>query len=97
MQTYTGLIEPYYVSFYVRDAHGVWQWHLLAHDDNAWRSPRVSFGEKAIVVTREGKYRREIPLDADRIRQHPDVVQSNQPASLTVAQLSALHDQKYRH
>jgi hypothetical protein len=96
VQTYTGLVEPYRVSFYIRDARGVWQWNALAHDDNAWRSPNVSFSEASIVVTREHNYRREIQLMDGSIRQHSDVAAYNQPANLTAAELSALHDRAYK-
>lgn len=94
VQTFKGFIEPYQVSFYIRDARGVWQWHALGHDDDAWRGIAVKFTPEAIVVTHTGSYRREIPRRGTGI--HQDSETYNQPAKLSAAEVAELHQREYR-
>ena len=54
VQTFKGMVEPYQVSFYVRDTDGIWRWNYLGHQDVAWRSATVTFSNGIARVKRNG-------------------------------------------
>jgi len=94
VQSFQALPEPYRVSFYIRDASGVWHWNYLAHEDLAWRSAKVEFRDQIAVVSREGAPAREIPLPTNSVdiatvlggyRNHYC------PANFTVAEVFKFH------
>ena len=62
VQTFKGMAEPYQVSFYIRDTSGLWHWNYLAHQDDAWRLATVYFSNGVARVSRDGVFRREIPI-----------------------------------
>jgi hypothetical protein len=97
VQTFKDFVEPYQVSFYLRDAEGTWQWHYLAHDDGTWRPTVVEFTAEAVRISRKGKLEREIPRPGAVIRQFPDYEKSNLPRALTAADVAADHDRRYGH
>lgn len=90
VQSHEVLFE-FRVSFYLRNAEGVWQWHYLAHDDDSWRSASVEFTSETIRITREGKFEREFPRGAGTPR-GSDSGEYNQPAWATVAEVFSAHD-----
>ena len=67
VQTWKDWGEPYQVSFYIRDADGVWRWNYLAHQDIAWRSAQVEFDQGTAFVFRNGNLFREMALPSDTV------------------------------
>ena len=67
VQTFKDLVEPYQVSFYVRDPEGVWRWHYLEHEDSGWKSAEVIFSEGSSQIQRNGTSFKEIPLPNDQV------------------------------
>ncbi|GEM_PF-4346624 len=50
MQTFRDLVEPYQVSFYIRDPHGIWRWNYLGHQENEWKSGTVTFSDGSAFI-----------------------------------------------
>lgn len=61
VQTYKDFVEPYQVSFYIRDTNGLWRWNYLEHEDGGWRSARVAFSNGTALVFRNGEHFRDVP------------------------------------
>jgi hypothetical protein len=94
VQSYQDLVEPYRVSFYIRDTSGVWHWNYLEHEDLAWRSAKVEFLGDVALVSRDGVPFREIPLPAkpvDWAAIKPDERNSYCPSNFTVAEVVQSH------
>jgi hypothetical protein len=83
------------VSFYIRDAQGVWQWHYLTHDGPAWRATAVEFTPAAVRIMHQGVLAREIPRRGAVILQSINGEKNNQPAVLTASALVAAHNEKF--
>ena len=67
VQTFKGFIEPYQVSFYIRDAEGVWRWNYLAHQDNGWKTATVTFSQGAAQISRNGTPFKVIEVPTDQV------------------------------
>ena len=67
IQTFKGMTGPYRVSFYIRDANGLWRWNYLAHQDDAWRSATVEFSNGVAHISKNGVYRRDIPMPTNTV------------------------------
>lgn len=67
VQSFQDLVEPYQVSFYIRDTGGVWHWNYLEHEDLAWRSAKVEFRGDIALVSRNGVPFREISLPTNMV------------------------------
>jgi hypothetical protein len=96
VQTFTGFVEPYRVSFYMRDSEGVWHWSYLGHDDHSWGDTAVEFSGAEICVLREGVIVKKIPLDAAVKWNPPDWEGSRSfPASFTAKDVEAFHHKRF--
>ncbi len=99
VQTYKHILEPYKVSFYIRDADGIWHWNYLEHEDVAWRAAHVEFEGDRILVFRNGKQLREIPtptegVDIDSL---PTGYRHQYcPAEFTLKDVVQAHHRRYR-
>ena len=67
VQSFQDLVDPYRVSFYIRDAGKVWHWNYLEHEDLAWRSAKLEFRGDIAVVSRNGVPFREISLPTNTV------------------------------
>lgn len=99
VQTFKGLVEPYQVSFYIRDTSRVWRWNYLEHEDNAWRSAAVEFTGGNAMVSRNGKPFREIAMPTgivDIATVSGGYVDYYCPPEFTVEDVLRFHNNKYR-
>jgi Uncharacterized membrane protein len=96
-QTFNNIIEPFQVSFYMRDSEGIWRWSYLAHQDYSWSRVRVDFQNGKADVFKRGKFMRSIdayvPLPAD----HPprDSATYDLSADLGVDDVFKAHNSKF--
>lgn len=67
VQTFKDLVEPYQVSFYVRDSDGIWRWNYLEHEDKGWKSARVTFSDGSALIERNGVRFKEIEIPTDQV------------------------------
>ena len=67
VQTYRDIIEPYQVSFYLREPNGDWRWHYLEHEGDIWRNAEVEFRGTEIDVYRHGELYRVIDNDPESL------------------------------
>jgi hypothetical protein len=99
VQTFKDLLEPYQVSFYLRDTEGMWRWYYLEHEDSAWRSASVRFAGSKAIVSRNGKPFREvsIPTDpADATSVPAGYREQDCPANFSVQDVFAFHNERYQ-
>ena len=99
VQTFKDMVEPYQVSFYIRDADGLWRWNYLEHEDVAWGSAQVEFHGSVVKVSRNGQPFRDIPMPTGRV----DIatVQAGYrdyycPAVYSAEDVLRFHNKKYR-
>jgi hypothetical protein len=96
VQTFTGYVEPYRVTLYMRDAGGVWRWNYLAHDDAAWGRTVVEFSPTEIFVRREGVLIRKIPLSYAANHSPPDREDTRSlPANFSAEDVADFHHQRF--
>ena len=98
VQTFKGLVEPYQVSFYIRDTNRVWRWNYLEHEDTAWRSASVEFVTGKAIVSRNGKPFREVgmPTGTVTLASVPGgYVDDYCPPEFTVEDVLRFHNAKY--
>ena len=67
VQTFKDLIEPYQVSFYIRDKEGIWRWNYLEHEDDGWKSATVVFSGETAQIQRDGVLFKEFALPTDKV------------------------------
>ena len=99
VQTFKDFVEPYQVSFYIRDTNGVWRWNYLEHEDFAWRSAHVAFSGDKIIVFRNGKPFREITMPSGTvdIASVPKGCRNDYcPAAFSVQEVLAFHNKIYK-
>jgi hypothetical protein len=97
VQTYKGLIEPYQVSFYIRDPSGVWMCNPLAHQDFAWRSATVTFSNGIGHIAREGELFRDVPVltnSVDLASVLPGYRDFYCPSNFTAEDVLSFHNKK---
>jgi hypothetical protein len=98
VQTFRDLVEPYQVSFYIRDLDGVWRWNYLEHEDNGWKSARVSFHEGIVRIERNGVKFREIEVPNDQVDLStilPGYRDRYCDSGFSVDDIFAFHNRKY--
>ena len=99
VQTFKDFVEPYQVSFYIRDAAGVWRWNYLEHEDIAWRSATVDFTNGVASVSRGGIPFRKIPLPTNTVdltTVQPGYRDEYCPSNFTAEDILAWHNKKYK-
>jgi hypothetical protein len=99
VQTFKGLVEPYQVSFYIRDNNRVWRWNYLEHEDTAWRSASVEFVSGKAIVSRNGKPFREVGMPTgtfDLASVPSGYVDDYCPPEFTVQDVLRFHNGKYQ-
>jgi hypothetical protein len=99
VQTYKGLVEPYQVTFYIRDASGLWRGNTLAHQDIAWRSATVAFTNKAARITRDGVLFRDIPIPTNTVelaKVQPGYRDSYCPSNFTPQDVLSFHNRRFK-
>lgn len=98
VQTFKTMAEPYQVSFYIRDAGGVWRWNYLAHQDSVWRSAIVSFSDGFAHVSRDGVPFRDIRVPTNRFDlAKVELDRGNYcPSNFTANDLLSFHNRKFR-
>lgn len=96
VQTFTGFVEPYRVSLYVRDSSGVWHWNYLGHDDTAWGSTRVEFSADSFLILHKGIQVRKIPVESS-VALRPDNRDGTRdlPASYSAEDVAAFHHERF--
>lgn len=67
VQTFKGWIEPYQVSFYVRDESGLWHKKYLEHEANSWKPVDVRFADGKAQVFSKGVLAREVDLPTETV------------------------------
>jgi len=98
IQTFKGWAEPYQVSFYIRDAAGVWRWNYLAHQDNAWNSATVTFSGGVAHVNRDGRFYRDVELPTNTVdlaNIQPGYRSEYSPSNFTAEDIFSFHNKKY--
>lgn len=98
VQTFVNFVEPYQVSFYIRDANRIWRWNYLEHEDVAWRSASVEFSKGNALVCRNGKPFREIEMPTDTVNLASvtgGYVDNYCPADFTAQDVLKFHNDKY--
>lgn len=98
VQTFRDLAEPYQVSFYVRDANGIWRWNYLGHQENGWRSGTVTFSEGSTFIERNGVMLKEIQIpneSLDMAEVLPGYRHHYLGSELTTDDVFAFHNQRY--
>ena len=68
VQSFKCWLEPYQVSFYIRDPGGLWHWNYLEHEDTGWRTADVEFHQDRAVISRNGKPFRTVELAQDAMQ-----------------------------
>jgi hypothetical protein len=99
VQTYKGWTEPYQVSFYIRDASGVWRWNYLAHQDTVWNSATVTFSGGMAHVNHDGSPVRDIPLPTNTVdltKIEPGYRDDYSPSNFTPEDILSFHNKKFR-
>ena len=99
VQTFKDIVEPYQVSFYIRDTNGIWRWNYLEHEDNAWRSAGIEFSGERVIISRNGKPFREIsmPTGTVDITSVPGGYRDDYcPAEFSVQEVLEFHNKKCR-
>jgi hypothetical protein len=99
VQTFKDMVEPYQVSFYIRDAVGVWRWNYLEHEDVAWRSAAVTFSNGVAKVSRNGAPFRDIVLPTNTVdlaSVQPGYRDEYCPSNFTSAEILEFHNRKYK-
>lgn len=99
VQTFKGMAEPYQVSFYIRDAAGVWRWNYLAHQDAVWRSAKVTFSDGIAHVSRDGVAVRDIPVPTNTVHLtavKPGYQDEYYPSNFTVDDVLSFHNRRYK-
>jgi len=99
VQTYKGWTEPYQVSFYIRDASGIWRWNYLAHQDTVWSSAAVTFSNGVAHVSRDGHAYRDISLPTDTVdlmKIKPGYRDHYCPSNFTAEDILSFHNKKFR-
>lgn len=62
VQTFQDLVEPYQISFYIRDTNRVWRWNYLDHEGYAWRTASVAFSATQAMVFCNDELFQNIPM-----------------------------------
>ena len=62
VQAFQDLVEPYQISFYIRDTNRVWRWNYLDHEGYAWRTASASFTGDKMTVYRNGEPYRSMAM-----------------------------------
>lgn len=99
VQTFKDMFEPYQVSFYIRDAAGVWRWNYLEHQDVAWRSARVDFSNGVARVSRNRVPFRDIGLPTNTLdlsSMQPGYRDDYCPSNFTVDDILRFHNRKFK-
>jgi hypothetical protein len=99
VQTYKGMIEPYQVSFYIRDTNGLWRWNYLAHQDFSWRSVKVSFKDNSPEIYESSEYMRSVPLPTNSINLAtvlPGYRDEYCPSNFTIEDVLKYHNEKFK-
>ena len=99
VQTFKNLVEPYQVSFYVRDSDGIWRWNYLEHEDDGWKSARVTFPAGSARIERNGSQFKEIEIPNDQVDLTtvlPGYRYQYCDSGFSVDDVLAFHNQKYR-
>ena len=99
VQTFKGLTEPYQVSFYVRDASGIWRWNYLEHQDVAWRTATVDFSNGVAHVSHNGATVRDILLPTNTVdlaTVQPGYRDDYCPSNFTAEDILAFHNKKFK-
>ncbi|MDF1789013.1 MAG: hypothetical protein P1U82_24335 [Verrucomicrobiales bacterium] len=98
VQTYRDLVEPYQVSFYIRDANGIWRWNYLGHQENGWKSGTVTFSDGSALIERNGAMLKEIEIpneSVDLAGVLPGYSHQYLGSELTTDDVFAFHNQRY--
>jgi hypothetical protein len=99
VQTFKDLVEPYQVSFYIRDTNRLWRWNYLEHEDVAWRSAAVDFSNGLARVSRNGIFFREVPLPTnvvDLATVLPGYLDEYCPSNFTVEEVFKYHSEHFK-
>jgi hypothetical protein len=99
VQTYKDLIEPYQVSFYIRDSSGIWRWNYLAHEDFAWRSAAVTFTDRFAQIHRDGVRVRDIPVPTNAVdlaKVQPGYQDEYCPSNFTAEDVLSFHNRRFK-
>jgi len=100
VQTYKGWAEPYQVSFYVRDASGIWRWNYLAHQDTVWNTATVTFNGGVAHVSRDGRHYRDVPLPTNTVDLatiQPGYRDEYCESNFTPEDILSFHNEKFNH
>ncbi len=100
VQTFRDLAEPYQVSFYIRDANGVWRWNYLGHQENGWKSGIVTFSDGSAFIERNGVMLKEIEIpneSVDLAAVLPGYRHQYLGRELTTDDVFAFHNQRYNN
>ena len=99
VQTFKDMVEPYQVSFYVRDVAGVWRWNYLEHEDVAWHSATVTFTNRVAHVSRNGVPFRDVVLPSNTVdlaEVQPGYQDYDCPANFTADDILKFHNRKFK-
>lgn len=99
VQTFRDFVEPYQVSFYVRDPRGVWIWNYLEHEDNGWKSATVNFSGSSALIQRNGMPFKEIDIPSVQVDLStvlPGYRDQYCDKDFSVEEVFAFHNQKYK-
>jgi hypothetical protein len=99
VQTFQDWGEPYQISFYIRDANGLWRWNYLDHEGYAWRTASASFSGDQVTVFRNGRPYLTIPMPTGtvNIASVPKGYQDRYcPADFTVEDVLAFQQRETR-
>ena len=98
VQTFRDLAEPYQVSFYIRDANGIWRWNYLGHQENGWKSGTVTFSNGSAFIERNGVMLKEIEIpteSVDLVGVLPGYRHHYLGSEFTTDDVFAFHNQRY--
>ena len=99
VQTFRDFVEPYQVSFYVRDAQGIWRWNYLEHEDNGWKSATVKFTGNSALIERNGVQFKDIKIPSDQVDLStvlPGYRDQYCDKDFSVEEVFTFHNQKYK-
>ena len=99
VQTFRDVVEPYQVSFYIRDDQGVWRWNYLEHEDNGWRSATVNFTDSSAMIKRNGVPFKELKIPSGQVDLStvlPGYRDQYCDKDFSVEEVLAFHNQKYK-
>ena len=98
VQTFRDLVEPYQVSFYIRDANGIWRWNYVGHQENGWKSGTVTFSDGSALIERNGAMLKEIEIPSESVDLAgvlPGYSHQYLGSELTTDDVFAFHNQRY--